>query len=505
MSAAHVSAVIPALDGHDAGPILRSLATFFHTTGLEVELIVVGPRDHPASSGETVAYRFVSATGYGASLRKAVQEANGDVVLIVDPDLPYPVSTLGDLVALIHSEAADIVYGTVGGQAAERAPLLARWLLVSEVPDDRLLLKGFSAAAARLLFSESKLAGEGLDLELAFLANKYAFRTERLVVSVTNVPARSGRVSNGRIGDVIRIRLTNRQMAYRAALRCPICFSSEVWTHAQIARNLIRICMRCKCRYVARFWDDQEIAKGLQRKSEERDSDLARQRTGERRLAALRREVPAQARLLEIGAGDGLFGSIAGRDFEYVGIDSSGLAARDARSRGIEVYCSTLGSFVNTGAAFDAIAIFGGFEGFADPHDALGRVKELLKPGGVLIASVVDTESLLYLLTERKLLADRFGHQRILYSRSAMIELLEHSGFEIISVSGEVIYRQHARVESITVRCFPRLGRLVSMALRPLKDPLLVPSGSIRIIARRRVGPTFNVRAIRSIEPTHAR
>ena len=46
------------------------------------------------------------------------------------------------------------------------------------------------------------------------------------------------------------------------------------------------------------------------------------------------------------------------------------------------------------------------------------------------------------------------------------------------------------------------LGFLV---LRILPDPLLVSSGSIRIIAKRRAGPPMDVRAIRSVEPTHAR
>jgi hypothetical protein len=49
------------------------------------------------------------------------------------------------------------------------------------------------------------------------------------------------------------------------------------------------------------------------------------------------------------------------------------------------------------------------------------------------------------------------------------------------------------------------LAPLVHAVLRILPDPLLVSSGSIRITAKRRAGPPIDVRAIRSVEPTHAR
>ena len=70
----------------------------------------------------------------------------------------------------------------------------------------------------------------------------------------------------------------------------------------------------------------------------------------------------------------------------------------------------------------------------ADPHDALARMKDLLKPGGVLLLSTFDTEGLVYLITERRWMTQNFRTHLILYSRSALIELLEHSGFEIVSI-----------------------------------------------------------------------
>jgi hypothetical protein len=49
------------------------------------------------------------------------------------------------------------------------------------------------------------------------------------------------------------------------------------------------------------------------------------------------------------------------------------------------------------------------------------------------------------------------------------------------------------------------LAPLARLVLRILPDPMLVGTGSIRIIAKRRAGAMLNVRSIRSVEPTHAR
>ena len=179
--------------------------------------------------------------------------------------------------------------------------------------------------------------------------------------------------------------------------------------------------------------------------------------------------------------------------------------ARHARERGLEAYCATLPNFVNTGPAFDAIACFHVFENMPDPHDALSRIKDLLKPGGLLLLTTFDTEGLMYLLTERNRMAHNFRRHLILYSRSAIIELLEHSGFEIDAISPDFEYRDHKFIRHVVASRWAALAPVVRMFLKLLPDPLLVGTGSMRILAKRRGGPPVNVRAIRSVEPTHAR
>ena len=153
----------------------------------------------------------------------------------------------------------------------------------------------------------------------------------------------------------------------------------------------------------------------------------------------------------------------------------------------------------------DAIALFHVFENHPDPHDALARIKDLLKPGGVLYLTTFDTEGLLYLLTERKRMAQNFRTHLILYSRSAIIELLEHSGFEIDVIGPELEHRDHRFLRHVAASRWPLLAPLVNALLKILPDPLLVGTGSIRIIAKRRAGSTIDIRAVRSVEATHAR
>lgn len=471
----------------------QRLAEFLRSTGFAFELV------------------HAVADERGEGLRQAVCDAHGSVMVIAEGGAGLTPRTLGDLIATVESKAADIVFVNERPRGSMSCAILRR-LLAPLLPGSRVIARGFSGPAASLAVAESQLGGEGLDLEVAFLASKYGLRVE-------SMEAPGGAPSAGTalfrdLAAAIRIRLNDRKNLYRPSRRCPVCFSSEVKNVAQLRDNIVRGCSRCKCRFLARTSDREPSQLRVQRAPRaalaaapapgERESKTARARTSVRRLQALRRQVPPRGRILEVGVRDGSFGVAAAREYEYVGIDASGANARMARRLGLEAYCSTITTFVNTGPAFDAVALFHVLESVGDPHDALARLRELLKPGGVLVLTSFDTEGLLYLATERKRMAQNFRSRLILYSRSALIELLEHSGFELLAIGPDWEYRDRRFLrhrigrESIA-------SRIAQSLLGLLPDPMLVSSGSIRIVARRRAGPPFNVRPIRAAEPTHAR
>jgi SAM-dependent methyltransferase len=490
MTSTSVSVVVPRRPG--VSPDLSGLEKYLETTGLTFEVIT--------PEGEE----------FGPALRRGVSDARGRVVVIADATLPYPMSAIGDVVAMVESGTTDVVFAS--GHPDYEGPWLVRWLLVPILPDRTIQLAAFSDPAAKIVVGESRLNGGGCELELAFLANKYGFRIEHLVVHAEGRSRSFGAL--GGLAAAVKVRIANRRHAYRAARRCPVCFSSAVWTCAQIPANVVRACRRCKCRYLNQFADEEgthPVRRVLRAHNApavpayESHSPPARERTSQRRFHWLRRQLPSRARVLEVGVRDGSFGVLAANDYEYVGIDPASAAARHARARGLEVYCASLSSFVNVGPAFDAITLFHVFENMADPHDALGRIKDLVKPGGLLFLSTFDTEGLIYLFSERKRMAQNFRTHLVLYSRSALIELLEHSGFEIIDIGPDFEYRDHKFLRHWITSHHPVLAPFARGLLTMLPDPMIISTGSIRIVARRRSGAPLNARAIRSVEPTHAR
>src|SRR5437867_6118318 len=102
MSATSVSVLVPTQSAADVRPALEALTAFLQTTGFEFD---VRPVD---------------------DLRSAAHESKGDIVVVADADLPYPVSAIGDAVALVESGAAEVVLASTD----DSSPAVLRWMLV---------------------------------------------------------------------------------------------------------------------------------------------------------------------------------------------------------------------------------------------------------------------------------------------------------------------------------------------------------------------------------------
>jgi glycosyltransferase involved in cell wall biosynthesis len=111
-----VSVVLPCLD--EVGGVVATVQEALQglrSAGLSGEVIVVdnGSTDGSADAAAAVGAIIVSEPqrGYGLAIRRGLQVARGEIIVLADADGSYDLRQLGDLVARV-AEGADIVVGT---------------------------------------------------------------------------------------------------------------------------------------------------------------------------------------------------------------------------------------------------------------------------------------------------------------------------------------------------------------------------------------------------------
>ena len=119
MSSTSVSILVPL-----AGPApelpstLETIERYLQATGFAFDIRVLDRRD---------------GAGYGAMIRRGAADAGGSVVIIVDPDLPYPVSAIGDADRERRCDAAPESECPLRRLRANGQPLDAKSIFVREV------------------------------------------------------------------------------------------------------------------------------------------------------------------------------------------------------------------------------------------------------------------------------------------------------------------------------------------------------------------------------------
>lgn len=98
---------------------------------------------------------------------------------------------------------------------------------------------------------------------------------------------------------------------------------------------------------------------------------------------------PAPGRLLDVGCGRGDLGAyLIARGWTVTGIEPSPNAAEAARARGLDARCGTLDDVELEAGAYDAAVFRHSLEHVADPVEALQRVRNALRLGGLVLISV---------------------------------------------------------------------------------------------------------------------
>ncbi len=209
--AAHVSLVVPV--HHCTGSLdklLEELDRFLREARVPAEVVLVDDRgSHPAASEHLRCFasrpnvRVLQNDrnrGKGFSVARGMLEASGTFRVFTDADLAYPLDEVWKIVSVLEGGADVAIACRVLPES--QYTMSARYLryiytrhvmsrvfnrmvrltLIPGVLDTQAGLKGYSAAAARDVFSRVRIAGFGFDLESLFVARRLGLRIEQVPV-----------------------------------------------------------------------------------------------------------------------------------------------------------------------------------------------------------------------------------------------------------------------------------------------------------------------------------
>lgn len=280
-----------------------------------------------------------------------------------------------------------------------------------------------------------------------------------------------------------------------AQRQCPICASSEVGLYCQRDSAEYHLCSSCGVIYQSPLpsqasmigYVEEEYQSGQYR--DYVSSRAMKLQHFEARLRQLGDGV-RPGRLLDVGCSCGYFLEVAAAaGFDVHGVEFSRSAIRAAapsiQSRIVE---GTLEQAATLGP-FDVISAFDLLEHVHDPHGFLRQCRALLAGGGTLVVSTPDTDHFLRpLMRARWPMLQPMQHLH-LFSRRAMHQILEASGFRDIRV--ETAYKVLSvdyLINQIKV-LNPALSKLLRLMASPvpsssLRRPRLVNIGEVLAIAR---------------------
>lgn len=220
-----LSLVIPAYN--EAGRIggtVGHVCRYLEAQPFSWELIVVIDGGAPAAAGEARdaaqgrsnvrVFENDVNRGKGFSVRRGFGEARGDRVAFIDADLSLPIEDLPRMMAAFDAGADVVIASRTAPGATEEGQVKAGRTVMSRVfnlavratvlpgiTDTQCGFKGFTAAAARRIFSVAESDRFGFDVEALYLARAFKMR-------IAEFPVRCryhGGSSVNRLGDGLQM------------------------------------------------------------------------------------------------------------------------------------------------------------------------------------------------------------------------------------------------------------------------------------------------------------
>lgn len=154
------------------------------------------------------------------------------------------------------------------------------------------------------------------------------------------------------------------------------------------------------------------------------------------RRHVVEKRVPV-GRLLDVGSGDGSFvHHMAGHGWDATGLDFSPTAAELAARRGLRgtFLKGSLADHAFEPGGMDAVTLWQVLEHIGEPLPFLARVRDVLRPGGLLVASVPNIEGLSAVLTGERWWGLDVPRHLVHYTPRTLRRAVSEAGLHVVDV-----------------------------------------------------------------------
>ena len=168
-----------------------------------------------------------------------------------------------------------------------------------------------------------------------------------------------------------------------------------------------------------------------------------RSRLEARRVLSWCKDLPAGARILDVGCGDGfhlnLLKQYGEKSWRLEGIDIDRRAVETAEKSGLKVHKGTVESLKLPENSYDFAFMIQTIEHVAHPEKVLAAVFEILKPGARLVVVTDNTDSVDFRLFKNSYWGGyHFPRHWNLFNRRSLTKLAAKCGFEMAGLTTQV-------------------------------------------------------------------
>jgi SAM-dependent methyltransferase len=176
------------------------------------------------------------------------------------------------------------------------------------------------------------------------------------------------------------------------------------------------------------------------------------------------RRFKTKGSLLDVGCADGDFLKEMSKSsgWNVAGIEPHPEASQAARENGLNVRTGTLEDLESFKSQYDVITLWHVIEHLYDPNAALKIIYQLLRPGGVVVLTTSNQDSMDARIFGKYWIGVELPRHFYIYSIKSMNALLEQTGFTLIHTS--CFYGSHAAFMS-SVRFWLRRNGQISPKL----------------------------------------